>query len=651
MISGVVSAPGLIKMWQAGGACPLASRGHSVLETCGENAFSTVDFFDSLDDATAIFWGIPTWVSDQLDQGKVAEYSPIGNLMQGLSAYGKGTIGVLETQGGVMSLLNTPLPAQVVGVWALMRQPGSPAGAAKMTAGASAWARYSARFFTKLAVDMVKLALISGGAIAAGEIWRNLMAALYDLRPYFFSSVTERSYDACLGLQVMMGGANPWGRLLSHGCKSSAAISEGAMDLVIHLFVDAPMVKCVCKDSATHDVAKYTREYCVPKAPVTLRPTLLGMVSAAEGLGASDALLCEAVISYTRDKMGETMSPWFASTYAMLDAMGDSVDYMLTGFDEDAGQCMDFHQDPQVVVIMPEPVDYFQGCASTMSCRTKCAGTWGAFSAEAARRDPLTLTGVKTIEQSVESLFFPSPGVDIVAPGTILAMTEPPACGLGVCREAGDGCVATASIVGGSALSVRFYCIPQSPSASVYASDNAAALNWESATGATALKVGFVGSDGNAMAALVGTDKVYLLRKGVPDVVALDVASIYSLLLQERYPLRIVDFMPVQDRLLVNVAVRMSVGGQSERSMSPVWLDPADEAKRGFPAIVTPDMASLWSGFSVSEYPGSEVGAATLFMWPSSTVQSMQRLMLRFTNTSIRIEHLDVFNRGSSLAA
>jgi hypothetical protein len=652
VIAGTVSTPGLIKMWSGGGVCPLVSRGHSVLATCGEDVFSTVDFFDSLDDATAIFWGIPTWVSDQLDQGKVAEYSPVGNLMQGLSAYGKGTVGVLETQGGVMSLLNTPLPAQVAGMWALMRQPGSPAGAAKVAAGASSWARYSARFFTKLAVDMVKLALVSGGAIAAGEIWRRMMAALYDLRPYFRSSVTERSYDACLGLQVMMGGANPWGRLLYHGCKGSSALMEGAMDLVIHLFVDAPMVKCVCKDSATHDVAKYTREYCVPKAPVTLRPTLLGMVSAAQGLaGASGSLLCETVISYTRDKMGGTMSPWFASTYAMLDAVGDSVDFMLSGFDEDAGQCVNFRQDPQVVVIMPEPVDYFQGCASTTSCKTKCAGTWGAFSAEAAKRNPLSLTGVKTIEQSVESLFFPSPGVDIVAPGKILAMTEPPVCGLAVCRAAADGCVATASIVGGSKLSVLFYCIPKSPSASVYTSDNSNALNWESATGGAATQVGFVGSDGTAMAALIGTDKVYLLRKGMPDVVALDTGSIYSLLLQLKYPLRIVDFMPVQDRLLVNVAVRTSSGGQYERSVSTVWLDPASEAQRGFPAIVTPDMSSLWSGFSVSEYPGSEAGSVTLLMWPSSTLGSMQRLMLRFTNTSIRIEALDVFNRGNSLAA
>ncbi len=64
--------------------------------------FSLVGFFNSLDDATGVFWGIPVWLSDQLSQGKMAEYSPVGDdpgdLLRGLGTYGKRTVGITDLQ-------------------------------------------------------------------------------------------------------------------------------------------------------------------------------------------------------------------------------------------------------------------------------------------------------------------------------------------------------------------------------------------------------------------------------------------------------------------------------------------------------------------------------------------------------------------------
>ena len=93
-----------------------------------------------------------------------------------------------------------------------------------------------------------------------------------------------------------------------------------------------------------------------------MQPILLGMISAASsGAPDADALLCPAVVAYTRKAMEGTMKPYFQSVYGSMDALGDLVDYTMSGFDTDAGRCSHFWQNPQVVVIMPEPVDYFQG--------------------------------------------------------------------------------------------------------------------------------------------------------------------------------------------------------------------------------------------------------------------------------------------------
>jgi hypothetical protein len=69
---------------------------------------------------------------------------------------------------------------------------------------------------------------------------------------------------------------------------------------------------------------------------------------------------------------------------------------------------------------------------------------------------------------AVASKFFPAPGPDIVAPGRIVAMTQPAGCHPRVCEEAADGYVAVAAFAS-AALVVRHYCVPPDPVRSVYA--------------------------------------------------------------------------------------------------------------------------------------------------------------------------------------
>jgi hypothetical protein len=45
----VTYMPGIADLWRSGTVCPLLTRGHSILQQCGSNAFLLDDFFDSLD--------------------------------------------------------------------------------------------------------------------------------------------------------------------------------------------------------------------------------------------------------------------------------------------------------------------------------------------------------------------------------------------------------------------------------------------------------------------------------------------------------------------------------------------------------------------------------------------------------------------------
>lgn len=647
-----VYTPGLIFLWKGGGVCPLASRGHSVLASCGESVYDLEDFFDSLDDATAVFWGIPIWLADQLQQGNVVDYSPMGDLLQGMGIYGKSVMGITDVRSGILSLLNTPLAKQTEVAWAIIRNPGALAWASSAALSGGSLARYTSRVFIKLGVGTVK-SIVTVGPMTAFDVWSRFIGVIYDLRPFFKSSVTDRAQNACLGLQVMIGGANPWGRLLYNGCKGSSALLDGTVDLFIHMLVDAPMVKCVCKDSVGHVVGAYVRDNCISTAPKTMVPVVLGMVSASEGNG-MDSLLCPAVIEYTRNNMVASMTPWFGAVYASLDALGDSIDYMLVGFDEDAGQCMNFQQDPQIVVIMPEPVDYFRGCGATTSCHTKCSGTWTAFKTELAKRNPESLFSVKTIEHTSESMFFPTPGVNMVAPGTIVALSLLDACPIGMCRDSTDGGLAVAYI-SELLLHVTYYCIPRSLSLSVYTSDAAGTLGWESTVGFDASQIGFLDSDGTSMVALV-RNELYFLQRGRPPTVVVNINEIFILLLINAYPMQIIGFVVVRDKILVNVAVRVNSDDMFQRISSTIWVDPK-YGRYGFPAVIDPPIRDFWSGYAVSEYPSSAQLSsargemATLFLWPVTPTGFIQRVRLSYGNSSVSVMSIDPFVPDESLVA
>lgn len=657
LLGAFLYAPGLFSMWRARAPCPLVGRGHSVMESCGRTVFDLDDFFDSLDSSSAIFWGLPVWLAEQLEQGRTVQYSPASDLLRGLGAYGRGAIGITGLRdGGVISLLNSPVAEQLSGAYALARNPGVVSGAAKVVGGASSWARFSARFFAVAGAGLAQR-VVAGQGLGMEDLWRSMVGTMYDQRPFFKSAVTDRAVSACLGLQVMFGGANPAGLLFYHSCASSALLLDGAFDSFLHLFVDAPVVKCVCKESEGRVVGKFVRDYCLDKAPQTMQPLLLGMVAASEGVQYGDSLLCPNVIAYARTSLEKSMRPYFASVHSSLDALGGLVDYMLVGFDSDAGRCEDFWQNPHVVVIMPEPVDYFQGCGATTSCKAKCSGTWDAFQSAVAPYDASALTSFKNMTRQVDSLFFPTVVADMIAPGTIVAMTRPHVCGPWVCRDEREDCLAVASVVLED-VQVGFYCVPVNPSAAVYASE-VSELSWVSSGGGwNASSVQFVDPAGSSLAALMGKYILYLRRDSAPKTV-MHVDAVLSLPYASMYPLHLMDFMVVRGRLLVNVAVRVNTGGNFERSVATLWVHPEsvqdvfsnDNDK--FPAIIDPPLRSIRRGYAVAEYPypDDEEGLDSFLLWPLTTEGTLRRLTLRWTNTTVEVLSLEPFQSADSLLA
>jgi hypothetical protein len=122
VVYAVTYTPGLVAVWSSAGGnrCPAPGSAlyHSVLANCGERVYALDDFFDSLDDAGAVFWhGLSLLARLIAPESMPALARPITNVLDGMSQYGQGAVDVWAGGSAVLSLTKVPIREQAMQVW------------------------------------------------------------------------------------------------------------------------------------------------------------------------------------------------------------------------------------------------------------------------------------------------------------------------------------------------------------------------------------------------------------------------------------------------------------------------------------------------------------------------------------------------------
>lgn len=569
-VNAILYTPGMVPIWRAGGSCPApgASRRHSVLMSCGQTLFSLDDFFDSLDDANAVVWHSLTVIAQLTspagtDPGKL---SPVLDILEGMDQYGYAAVDLWSARSSVISLLQFPVYEQLDKTMAaLQSSPGSEsmaiAGVFKVGTAGIAWARFSYKVVSEISLVIAK-EVLQGKAQTSQHIWQVVWGTLYDLQAQYTSVITDRNLMACGGLKLMFGLDNPWANMLYGTCAMNAEYYASVLRMAMDMFVEIPMVKCVCKDSAGLDARAYVQSTCAPQLPVTVRPKLYMIVNQLQGLTTSNFqhLACDRVVSDLQTSLQNELNPVFESFEMAAEALASLVDYSLTPWDKDAGHCLDFKTDPHVVVLVPQPVDYFAKCADTSLCHSLCGSLWEAF--QAANATPADLPDVVF---TTESLFFPGaydPSV-VLSNGT--AVTE--INGTGICTDRAsspaDYCVAVAQL-SGQAMGVQMYCAPQVPGATVYVVSSTVAGYGPYTLPGDVMDAAFLDDLASTLALLLrvgSADAVYFMtRTGLAALPAIAVPAPYRLV-------RVVSMWPVEGVLVADVVVRSFAGTDMVGSM------------------------------------------------------------------------------------
>jgi hypothetical protein len=242
-VNSIVYTPGLVKMWRVGQLCPLpgSAQYHSVLVGCGGQAFALDDFFDSVDDAGALFWHSLALLAALISPSKPAVAEPLTRVMTGMSQYGQGTIDLWAARTSVLTLTRVPIQDQLTTLWASVesgvQQGGARQGLSAGGAGIVAWSRYSYRALSTIAVEITKRVLDPAFDLDAGKVFALIWASLYDLRDEFDATVTSRLRLGCGGLKLMFGLDNPWANLVYYQCAAGAELTRDLLGLALNIFV------------------------------------------------------------------------------------------------------------------------------------------------------------------------------------------------------------------------------------------------------------------------------------------------------------------------------------------------------------------------------------------------------------------------------
>ena len=436
----IVSAPVLVDL--LAGDCYARSLNHGLLILCGAEVFSLEEFFTAAYECNGHFWRIIAIIADKIDPGLPQTFlngMAMTGENSGISTFMPGVIGSVskisknDPMAGISQLRDTFLPSGRAGAMGMFFQ---------AFMNPIAGAHWIWRMASRIVVQAIQ-ASRSKRSIAS-VFWNVVSEGVYD----YNQIVVLRMLNTCGGLSIMATGySSPFGKVVFHYCVSGVRMTVGTFRLLTLFTVDIPLMACVCKEGAGQP-SNWPLQHC--EAPDRSKAMLRRLID-------SDTQ-CKDVVTDLTTSMKNVFDETFAQLFAGARYVGSCMDYLIKVLDPDnAGNCDNYETNPYVMVIIPNPVDYFRVCTKTDVCRVRCLQQIEAFE----RVKPPTSTARSTTSsQIVQSLFFPVLNDDVYMPfgeTGIISLIELNDCYMCL-TEGEDRCF----LAGGFEIyyTVKQYCVP-----------------------------------------------------------------------------------------------------------------------------------------------------------------------------------------------
>lgn len=250
----------------------------------------------------------------------------------------------------------------------------------------------------------------SGSSKTASKV--RLSRIISDIRADIKTFVLDPLNTQCTGYAMVIGLHNPLAQSVMQACRAVKDGLQGATEVLGIMFSEYPTLQCVCGNEHTGNVNTEALEVCLAEehSYVTSVWTIDFIATASSE---SKREVCFKTMDHVNDKFINAFTPLFYRLGLLADSLGQSLDYLVSVFDEDSGQCMDGYLSPFVVTILPSPLDFFLGCHRTPSCRVDCKDNFDAFeTARSAAQSTEQVYFEHTAKMTVRSKFFSTTDIE-----------------------------------------------------------------------------------------------------------------------------------------------------------------------------------------------------------------------------------------------
>ena len=413
--------------------CPLQSHGHSILQTCGKDLFSLDNMFSSLFALNSNFWQSFAIIANAFGPG------PPQTFINGMTMFADSqwtiirprlvssflTIGNIDASNAINVIQNS-----IAGLPPIVK------AAQHIATNPVAVAQVYYKVFTKMLVSIVL-----EKRDVRNVFWNSVADGIADWE----SIVLSRMRQSCAGLSLMTGYNSPLGMLIMQYCNAFVDWTQAGPIMASVFFVDIPLTSCVCVNSHGQSFNDNIIQNCYPVAPDSMKPLLVALLD-------SNAAICPTLTNMTKAHFTEALDNMFSNLEGGTRHIGSVIDWFVG--DEGSGQCNNFNQNPFVVSLLPQPVDYWRVCGKTQRCRYRCLDEFTAF--EQVKQSFRVTESVTT---NVQSLFFNSQDIDTYIPFTPIALLEIANCTV-PCGyvQPNDRCFAMVGIK--LNIQIIHYCVP-----------------------------------------------------------------------------------------------------------------------------------------------------------------------------------------------
>jgi len=436
----LLSVPIILQV--SGGRCPLLNRGHSVLKTCGSEILSLEDMFNSLYRFNTLFWLSISIVADSFGPGTPQTF------LNGLAQVGENQVpqspgpmkyvhylGMVDTMSSMNVMAKTlfTLPAPIQAANIALKNPLSSA-------------HYMYRMGSRMIIQLIEAT--QAKRTVGNYFWNIISDGLKDYDDINLQPMRR----TCGGLAIMSGFGTPIGRLVNHWCTGWVEFQKGLMVMASVFFVEIPLMDCLCIRSTGDNFASHVQSTCWPDTPDLWKPFVSTVMMKEK------TEVCPDMVGMVQKHFSESLDEMFSRFHAGTREVSSVLDYFV--HINYQGDCNSYVDNPYVMTLIPQPVDYFRVCGMTATCRTRCLSEFQAFEWRNLE-EPLS----SQVTESVKSLFFNSVDDDTRTPLRFTAMMEMYNCtyACGNVKSSGpytDRCFLVAGENYMGMLEVISYCVP-----------------------------------------------------------------------------------------------------------------------------------------------------------------------------------------------